>query len=202
VAEALVSVARARGLPATIFRPGVIVGDSHSGAWNTEDFLCRMLKACLQLGSAPILDVPLDLVPVDFVSKAIVHLSLAEESRGKAFHLINHRPVSLVELLEWLTGIGYQLRLVSYESWKSDFLALASRSYDKDLYPLAPLFSSGIFDEQMQVRRSLPHLDSANTLQGLSNTNIVCPRINARLLSAYLAYFARRGFVAPLKVMR
>jgi len=202
VAEALVAGARSRGLPITIFRPGVIAGDSRSGAWNTEDFLCRMLKGCIQLGSAPIIDTSIDLAPVDFVSKAIVHLSLRADWQGKAFHLVNPTAVRPLELLEWLTAFGYPLRMVSYERWKSELLSLGSRCCDNVLYPLAPLFSSGLFDEQMQIRARLPRVDNANTLSGLKNTDMVCPRIDARLFSTYLSYFVRSGFLGPVMVRR
>jgi nucleoside-diphosphate-sugar epimerase/acyl carrier protein len=45
VAEQLVRVASSRGLPVTIHRPATVAGHSVSGAWNTDDFLCRLIRA-------------------------------------------------------------------------------------------------------------------------------------------------------------
>lgn len=45
VSEQLVRAARKRGLQGTVVRPGHILGDSETGACNTDDFLIRMLKA-------------------------------------------------------------------------------------------------------------------------------------------------------------
>ncbi|HKX31268.1 MAG TPA: amino acid adenylation domain-containing protein, partial [Blastocatellia bacterium] len=53
VAERLVMAARARGLPVSIYRPGRIAGDSRTGISNPDDFVCRYLRGCLQLGAMP-----------------------------------------------------------------------------------------------------------------------------------------------------
>ena len=53
IAEKLVMLAMTRGVPATIFRPGYITGHSMTGVMNTDDFLVRLMKGCLELGQAP-----------------------------------------------------------------------------------------------------------------------------------------------------
>ncbi len=82
-AEKLLMAARAHGLPVTIYRPGYISGASTSGVWNTDDFLCRLLKGCVQMGVAPIVAQPgekaeagVDMAPVDFVASSVVKLSM------------------------------------------------------------------------------------------------------------------------------
>lgn len=51
IAELILLKARdERGLPITIFRPGYVTGDSKTGVMNTDDYLVRLLKGCLQLG--------------------------------------------------------------------------------------------------------------------------------------------------------
>lgn len=34
-------------------RVSLVSGSSHSGVWNTDDFLCRLIKGCVQLGLTP-----------------------------------------------------------------------------------------------------------------------------------------------------
>lgn len=48
-AELLVSQARDRGIKANIYRPAYISGDLKNGVWTTDDFLCRVLRGCLQV---------------------------------------------------------------------------------------------------------------------------------------------------------
>ena len=59
------SAARARGLSTVVVRPGYIGGDSARGVWNVDDFLCRLLKGCVQLGASPTIDASavLDVTP-------------------------------------------------------------------------------------------------------------------------------------------
>lgn len=73
VAEQLVGLARERGLPVTIHRPGRISGDTATGACQDRDLLWQLIKGCLQAGAVP--DLPsgsTDWVPVDYVSAAVV----------------------------------------------------------------------------------------------------------------------------------
>ncbi|HVR99132.1 MAG TPA: thioester reductase domain-containing protein, partial [Thermoanaerobaculia bacterium] len=58
VAEQIVKLAQARGIPATIHRPGVVSGDSVTGAGNTRDMIWNMMKGCIQLGVGPERDFP------------------------------------------------------------------------------------------------------------------------------------------------
>ena len=51
VAEELVVQARARGLDVSIYRPGTIAGHARTGAFNPDDFVCALIKGCIQLGS-------------------------------------------------------------------------------------------------------------------------------------------------------
>jgi thioester reductase-like protein len=66
-----VRAAGLRALPVRVHRPGVIIGDSRRGRSNRDDFLCRFLKGCVELGRYPDADIELDLVPVDDVGRGI-----------------------------------------------------------------------------------------------------------------------------------
>ena len=86
-AEALV---RESGLPFSICRPGMIVGDSRTGWVRNFNTIYYVLKLMLQ-GKLPVLpirpDAPLNLVPVDYVADSVVKICDAEEAAGKTFHL-------------------------------------------------------------------------------------------------------------------
>src|SRR6185369_8251276 len=117
VSEKILGLARERGLRSTIFRPGVIGGDSQSGVGNTRDLVWAFVKACLQLGQAPAMDGRFDPAPVDFVSRAIVELSLRRENLDHAFHFVNPRYISWRELFAFAATLGYPLRIVPQEAW-------------------------------------------------------------------------------------
>lgn len=89
VAEQLTLRANAAGLPVRIYRPGIIAGHSRSGACNVNDATSRMIKMAVDLGVAPDLDAAVDMTPIDYVSRAIVHLSRLNRPPGTIYHLAN-----------------------------------------------------------------------------------------------------------------
>jgi thioester reductase-like protein/non-ribosomal peptide synthase protein (TIGR01720 family) len=197
VAEKLVTTARDRGLPVCIYRLGRISGHSQSGVCNTNDFMHRAIKGCIQLGCAPDVDMTVDMNPVDYVSKAIVHLSRQKESLGKAFHVFNPHPIRASELFNGIRSLGYPLRQVSHDKWQAELLNAHEDSLKNVLYPLLPFFAGSASDS---ANPAVPQDDCQNTLNGLAGTSIVCPPIDGQLLDTYFSYLIRIGFLdAPRK---
>ncbi len=116
-AEGLVCDAAEGGLAVSIYRPGRITGHSRTGACSEEDMFSLLLRSCVQLGVAPDFDGWVQLTPVDFVSRAIVQLSLNSSSRGKAFHLVKPDVVSWEEVVEILRTVGAVERILNYGDW-------------------------------------------------------------------------------------
>jgi myxalamid-type nonribosomal peptide synthetase MxaA len=199
VAEKLVTIARSRGLPVSIYRLGRITGNSKTGVWNTNDFMRRMIKCCIQLGSVPEIDNLVDMTPVDYVSQAVIYLSKQKESIGEVFHLLNPQPIKLEELIEWVCSYGYPLQLTTYEEWRKKLIDTANHSSDQTLRSLLPLFPKGRYEDVISIPEGLQpkmtQFDCENTLNKLADTSIVCPSINAELLENYFCYFARSGFL-------
>ena len=62
------------------------------------------------------------MTPVDYISRAIVHLAARKDSFGKIFHLANSRRVQLGKVADWMRTFGYPLRRVPYDSWVAELL--------------------------------------------------------------------------------
>lgn len=79
------------GLPATIHRPGMVVGHSETGQivqFQVFYHLCEFLSGARTAGVIPDAgDTRLDIIPVDYVAKAIVRSSMAHETVGEVLHL-------------------------------------------------------------------------------------------------------------------
>ncbi len=189
VAEKLVWAALSRGIPVSIYRPGRVTGDSQSGACNTGDLFYRVLKGCIQLGSAPDIPMEIDLTPVDFVCSAIHHLSQKKTSLGKVFHLINPHRIAIRQLVEWIRASGYEVRLVSYEKWREELTHLPPDRSDNALYPLLPFFM-----ERSEAQLRSPKIDSSNADHGLGAA-LTCPPVDTRLLDVYFSYLVSSGFL-------
>lgn len=202
VAEKLVMAAQARGLPTAIYRPGRITGHSRTGVANTADFMHTMIAGCLHLGSAPQLDMDVDMTPVDYVSRAIVALSRRPASAGKTFHLLNPQPPRLDEVLDFIRSMGYALELVPFDQWRQQLLSLAEGLPADELQPLVQVFAplagpDGTSNGELHARVHHPRFDCRNVDEALVDTDIACPPVDARLLSTYLAFLSTSGFVPP-----
>ena len=90
-AESLVRSAAAQGLSVNTFRLGR-AGWSPAGVWNESDFVCRLLRGCLEVGAFPRLEWGLRMIPVDFLARAIVRP--AEQHSSETWHLIGRSVLS------------------------------------------------------------------------------------------------------------
>lgn len=195
VAEKLVEAARGRGLPASVYRPALITGDLRTGAWNTDDFTCKMVKSWVGLGAAPEVDTELNMVPMDYVSRAIVHVSLQGGSLGKRFHFANPEGVRLDDMVSWIQGFGYPLKRVAYDRWRADLLNPAKGLREDAVYSMAPLLSMSATVDAPTMVRAIPEFDRRNTEGALAGSGISCPPVDAAAFETYLAYLVQRGFL-------
>ena len=88
-AERLVQAARDE-LPVSVFRPGMVVGDSQTGEIKTFNTLYYPLRLYLmdQLAVVPTgPSAAVNLVPVDYVARAVAKLTFDAEAAGLNFHL-------------------------------------------------------------------------------------------------------------------
>ncbi|MBN1542890.1 AMP-binding protein [candidate division KSB1 bacterium] len=84
------SALRASRVPFSIFRPGMIVGDSHTGEIKTFNTLYVLLKFYLtgRLRLVPTRsDLVLNMIPVDYVAQAVIDLTFNPQAKGRIFHL-------------------------------------------------------------------------------------------------------------------
>ena len=219
VAERLVLKARTLGLPARVYRPGIITGHSRTGAWSTSDATSRMLKVAVESGILPDIEGAMDMTPVDYVSKAFVYLATSGRATSDIYHLANPQPVNGRDLVSWVRTYGYPLRSIPYEEWRTEMVALAGRSDGNPLSPFAPLFSTVVSDKipawmvgkaattyQSGVDRVIRaigarygaqsvQLKCDNALRDLAGASIACPPVDKQLLETYFSYFIRIGYL-------
>lgn len=195
VAEHLVAAAGDRGLPVTVYRPGPISGDSRSGAFNENDFLYRLMAGYVQSGLAPDGATMLDLLPVDFIARAVVGLSLRPEAAGETYHLLHPEPVSSEVLFEVCREAGYAIERVPYDTWFRHLGEIASGDQGHALFPLVALFSSrrgrrdgagGTGRTGEASRAELP-FDTRRTRSALRAAGLTLPTLDEDLFRRYLA---------------
>lgn len=193
-AEHLANEAGRRGLPVTIYRPGAISGDSITGAFNSSDILCRLVQAYLLTGTAPEGERLLDMLPVDHVARAIVHLSGKPASAGRVFHLVHSSPVSSACLFDACKLEGITLKRVSQQDWQHMLADVARGTPEHPLYPLLGLLqSSSESGKSNEMQRR--HFDCQLTQQAMADAPFQEPSLTLELLRTYLRAFAHANFL-------
>ncbi|MGD1855267.1 MAG: amino acid adenylation domain-containing protein [Leptolyngbyaceae cyanobacterium] len=186
VAEKLVSKAADQGIPICIYRPGMVTGHSRTGIGNPEDLLNRLIKSFIQVNTVPRLSLQIDMTPVDYVSQAIVYLSIQANSLNKAFHLVNPTAFHLEELTDTMNKFGLRIKSSTYNHWAS-----VLENYSNALTPLAQVITEPIGHKQitrLEMWLSGTQLfDCSNTLTGLIGSDISCPKADHNLFAKYLS---------------
>jgi amino acid adenylation domain-containing protein/thioester reductase-like protein len=198
VAEKLILAAQERGIPTRIYRPGMIIGHSQTGITNTNDLVSRLIKGLIQMGSAPNLNLTMNLTPVDYISQAIVHLSLQPQSQSQAqiFHLVNPHTISLGQLVRYLQMAGYPVVTLPYKAWQQQLLTWDVK-LENALSPFISEFATQIAPGESTYLDvlALEKFDTQNAIDGLARTLIRCPSLDTELMNTYFDYFTASGFL-------
>lgn len=175
LAELEVQQAMAAWLPATIYRPSIITGDSHSGATHKYDgpyYLIRwILKQPEEVALLPVVGRPeqvrLNAVPRDYVVDAIAYLSELERSAGKVYQLSDPNPLTVAEMIDAISAATGR-RIVRVPLPKG----VAKSSLEH--VPGVEAFL-GIAPESVEYFVEAAHYRSENTQADLKGSGIVCP---------------------------
>ncbi|MEU7222673.1 thioester reductase domain-containing protein [Streptomyces chrestomyceticus] len=117
VSERLLDKAERDGMRIRVFRPGLIGGDTTTGACNDLDMLWRLVAACLAVGAHPADDMPLPVAPIDLVARAVVQLGREPGSAGRAYHLVGAEATTFAALFAELGELGAPTRPVPVAEW-------------------------------------------------------------------------------------
>jgi thioester reductase-like protein len=179
-AEQLVIAARAKGLPASVFRLPRLSGDSRTGLGNRRDAAAQFLEWVLALRAAPEVDVEETWVPVDEAARVLVDAA-REHRSGGLFRLTTEAPVRLRELVDVARKGGYDVELKPLAAWTSDLAARSPEAHEV----LMSLF--GDASSEQEARRPAES-DSAGDF-----APIIARGVDEGLIRVYLDALARQG---------
>jgi L-aminoadipate-semialdehyde dehydrogenase len=118
--EHLVREAGRRGLRGTIIRSGYVLGDSVTGTTNTDDFLIRMIKGCIQLNARPNINNTVNMVPVDHVARIVIATAFNPPREAvNVAHVTGHPRLRFNQFLGALELYGYHVPQVDYVPWST-----------------------------------------------------------------------------------
>ena len=168
------------GLPATIYRPAIVVGDSRTGATQKFDgpyYLLQFLLRQPRLAVLPVVGNPrltrFNVVPSDFVTDAIAHLSGLPRSSGKVYQLADPAPLTVDEMVR---AMAHATRRTIVRLPVSRRLAKAAIDRVPGVYRCLRVPSSTLDYLELPT-----HYSSANTREDLVGTGIVAPPFRSYL---------------------
>ncbi|WP_135825304.1 SDR family oxidoreductase [Halorussus ruber] len=166
------------GLPATIYRPAITVGDSRTGQTQKYDgpyYILRLLDSLpANLGVVPAFGNPRDyevnVVPRNFVVDAIDRLSGLDASEGEVYQLCDPNPPTVAGMLRTFEdATGEEIRSVGLPRASADLLR---RSLD-GVPGLADLL--GVEPEVLRYFVHPTSYTSQNAIRDLRGTGVGCP---------------------------
>lgn len=192
VAEKLIMEARKRGMAATIIRPGYILGDSHTGVTNADDFIWRLLKGCVELGYIPSISNIVNCCSVDYVAAVVAGAAFHDQSSAKLGVLqVTHPAIfSFNDLFGTLTTYGYECQQTEYIDWRNKLMEFTLQSQDHSLFPLLHF----VLDDLPTSTKSAL-LDDKHTQAILAKEGITCPLMGDDLIGLYFAYLIKAGYL-------
>jgi thioester reductase-like protein len=184
-AERMIHIARSRGIPTNVYRPGTIAGHSQTGCSNKNDFLDQFIRTCIQLAYAPELALEINIAPVDYVSRAIVYLSQDIHSLNGNFHLCHPDSIAWEELVAKLCAVGHPIEQCSYQKWKALLQDSSRHSADSQPNPFLSLLSDEQFEKQLLRSDNMLEIKCDRTTAKLAEGSIVYPSMDVELLRHY-----------------
>lgn len=190
VMESIAEKARQKGLPITNFRLGFAVCHSTSGATVMNQWWGSLIRSCVELNSFPlVMGLKDELTTVDYMCKAIMHISKKKEAVGLNFHL-SPLPENDVSLTDFCAKMNeyYDINLkgMEYHQWLSQW------KYDNNLpiYPLLSLFTEDVHEGKslVEVYENTYYYNRSNTQQFLTDTNLTPPVFDKKLMTPYLEF--------------
>lgn len=161
-------------VPTTIYRPGIVVGDSRTGETQKFDgpyFILRAISAFARYG-LPLMkmgraDATFNAVPVDFIIDALAVGSQIPETEGETLQLVDPQPLSASSLVELLSKT-YAGKTPAIPTW------LPSLELALSVKPIRALVG-GVPPESLRYLSHRVRYDGTRSQELLGPHGVSCP---------------------------
>jgi thioester reductase-like protein len=180
------------GVPSTIYRPSVVVGDSRTGETGKFDGPYFTLTAMEKIPSPGVFlrvgsgNNPVNLVPVDFVVEALARLSTQRERGTRTYHLTDPEPLSVIEVE----------KLFAHALGKTFLYMPVPKRAAKVLFGLRPVQRHfGMPVESLDYFDHPLRFDTTEASRALATVGLECPRLRDYVDRLVAFYRERRGTI-------
>jgi NAD(P)-dependent dehydrogenase (short-subunit alcohol dehydrogenase family) len=176
-----------------VYRPGIVVGDSHTGEMDKIDgpyYFFKLIQRMRQLLPPWMPTIGLEggrinIVPVDFVVDALDHLAHKKGLDRKCFHLVDTEPKRVGEVLNIFAKAAHAPPMSLYVN--AALLGFIPRGITKGLMALTPvrriraaiMKDLGLPDDLLSLVNYPTRFDSRETQAALKGTGIAVPPLES-----------------------
>jgi NAD(P)-dependent dehydrogenase (short-subunit alcohol dehydrogenase family) len=179
-------------VPWRVYRPGIVIGSSETGEADRTDGPYYAFKLIQEMRDAfpqwtPFIGPeggPLNLVPVDFVAKAIDRIAHQPGLDGRAFHIVDPDPLSLGDAINVFCRAAHAPEFaLRFDRRMARMLPKGSLQAMTHLPAVRGIIDRvldrfGVPDAAMQYIDNRATFDSTETQRVLAGTGIACPRLH------------------------
>ncbi len=176
----------------TVYRPALVVGDSHNGEMDKIDgpyYFFKLIQRMRQILPPWMPSIGLEggrinIVPVDFVVNALDHISHQKtELHKKCFHLVDPEGYRVGDVLDIFSKAAHAPKMNLFIN--AALLGFIPKSVKKGLMALAPvrrvrnavMKDLGIPEDMLSFINYPTRFDCRETLTALKGTDIACPQL-------------------------
>lgn len=179
---------RSDHIPTTIFRPGITVGDSTTGEINKYDgpyYIFRLLHRLPEWVPFPNIgrgDATVNLVPVDFVARALAALGHRADTQGQVFHIADPNPMTARAIVDSILSL--MGRAPAKGRVPAAWVERALEHKSVESLAKVPPEALAYFNHDAQY-------DTTQAAQALREEDIYCPHLSSylgRLVDFYLRH--------------
>ena len=196
-------------LPVTVIRPSIIVGDTRTGEVERLDGVYALailivtspISVPLPLPGPGI--APLNLVPVDYLTQAVMHLTLDERAIGKVFHVVDPNPLAarhVYDLIATRAGKRPLPTMLAPTSLAGTLVSSLATAAARRVLRLPGIQRYARASQQaVELFDRFVVYNAANTAALLEGSGIRCPRFDTYVdnLVAYVTNSLRRSRRTP-----
>jgi len=178
-------------VPWRIYRPGIVVGDSRTGEMDKIDgpyYFFKLIQRMRQIlppwmPSVGIEGGRINIVPVDFVVDALVHIAHSRGKDGKCFHLVDPTPYRVGDVLNVFARAGHAPAMAMRVN--AALLGFIPRGVKKGLLALTPvrrirnavMKDLGLPEDILTFVNYPTRFDCRETQAALAGSGIEVPRL-------------------------
>ncbi|MGA0609523.1 SDR family oxidoreductase [Caldimonas sp. KR1-144] len=179
-------------VPWTVYRPAMVVGDSHTGEMDKIDgpyYFFKLIQRMRQLlppwmPAVGIEGGRVNIVPVDFVVDALDHISHLEGVAGRCFHLVDPVGYRVGDVLDIFSKAAHAPKMNLFVN--AALLGFIPKSVKKGLMALAPvrrvrnavMKDLGLPEDMLTFINYPTRFDCRETTAALKGSGIVCPNLH------------------------